>query len=682
MSEEPQPTEGQDADPSADLPEQLRVRLEKRQQMLEAGIEPYLVGFPRTHSLAEVRTTWPDLAPDEHTGQKVGVTGRVMFLRTGGKLCFATLHEGDGTQLQVMLSEAEVGEQSLADWKAYVDLGDHVGVTGEVISSRRGELSVLADSWAITAKALRPLPNVYEGAQVSEDLRVRRRYVDLIARPEARTMARLRPAVVNSLRKSFEHRGFIEVETPMLQTLQGGATARPFVTHSNAFDLDLFLRIAPELYLKRCVVGGLEQVFEINRNFRNEGADSTHSPEFAMLEAYQAYGDYDSIALLTRELVQEAALATFGTLQLSLPDGVVRDLSGTWDSVTVYGSLSKAIDEEVTPETPLTRLRELVDSAGISVPPDAVPGRLVEELFEHHVLDSFDGPTFVRDFPVDTSPLVRAHRSSTRRSREVGPVRGRGRARHRLHGAGRSRRAARTPGRAVASAYRRGCRGHAARRGLPPSDGARHAADGWHGNGDRPVADAPHGHGHSGDDPVPHRQARGLTVTGGTFDALVVRPARTSDIGEIRALVDSHAEDGRLLNKATVTLYEDVQEFIVASTSVEVVGCGALHVLWEDLAEIRTVAVATPWQGKGVGSAVLSALIERAAQLGIRRLFCLTFETGFFGAHGFAEIAGAPVSPEVYKQLLQSYDEGVAEFLDLERVKPNTLGNTRMLRIL
>jgi amino-acid N-acetyltransferase len=171
-------------------------------------------------------------------------------------------------------------------------------------------------------------------------------------------------------------------------------------------------------------------------------------------------------------------------------------------------------------------------------------------------------------------------------------------------------------------------------------------------------------------------------VRDGDIGLLAVRPARTSDITDIRALVDSHVEDGRLLTKATVTLYEDVQEFIVAAAADEVVGCGALHVLWEDLAEIRTLAVATPWQGRGVGSAVLEALIERAAQLGIHRLFCLTFETRFFGAHGFVEIAGAPVSSEVYAQLLQSYDEGVAEFLDLERVKPNTLGNARMLRIL
>jgi len=399
----------EDAAPE-DQPEQVQVRLEKRQRMLDAGIEPYPAGYPRTHTLAEVRTSWPDLTPDQTTGVTVGVTGRVVFVRTGGKLCFATLRSGDGTELQVMLSLDRVGEESLTAWKTYVDIGDHVGVTGEVISSRRGELSVLAESWAVTAKAVRPLPNLYEGAQLSEDLRARQRYVDLIVRPEARSMARMRPAVVQSLRRTFEERGFIEVETPMLQTLQGGASARPFVTHANAFDLDVFLRIAPELFLKRCVVGGLEQVFEINRNFRNEGADSTHSPEFAMLEAYQAYGDYDSIAVLTRELIQEAALAAFGTLHVVLPDGGTRDLSGTWDEVTLFGSLSDAIGEEVGPLTSVERLRELVDKAGLSVPDDAIPGKLAEELFEHHVVHAFAGPTFVRDFPLDTSPLVRGHR--------------------------------------------------------------------------------------------------------------------------------------------------------------------------------------------------------------------------------------------------------------------------------
>ncbi|NUT45720.1 MAG: lysine--tRNA ligase, partial [Saccharothrix sp.] len=244
-----------------DLPEQLRVRREKRARLLERGVDPYPVEVPRTHTLREVREAHQDLEPDTATGEQVGVTGRVMFIRNTGKLCFATLREGDGTELQAMLSLNAVGEQSLAEWKSDVDLGDHVFVHGEVITSRRGELSVMADRWAMTAKALRPLPVAHK--ELAEETRIRQRYVDLILREQARNTVRNRAAVVRSLRESFHRRGFIEVETPMLQTLQGGATARPFVTRSNALDIDLFLRIAPELYLKRCVVGGIEKVFEI-----------------------------------------------------------------------------------------------------------------------------------------------------------------------------------------------------------------------------------------------------------------------------------------------------------------------------------------------------------------------------------------------------------------------------------
>jgi lysyl-tRNA synthetase, class II len=392
-----------------DLPEQLRVRRDKRQQMIDAGIEPYTVGYPRTHTLAQVRRGYPDLAVDTATGDRVAVTGRVIFVRNGGKLCFATVREGDGTELQVMLSLDRVGSESLGTWKSMVDIGDHIGVTGEVISSRRGELSVLAESWAITAKSLRPLP--VEHRPLSEETRVRQRYVDLIVRPEARRNARLRMATVRSLRDSFDQRGFLEVETPMLQTLQGGATARPFLTHANAYDMDLYLRIAPELFLKRCVVGGIDKVFEINRNFRNEGADSTHSPEFAMLEFYQAYADYDSVATLTRELIQEAALATLGSLRVTHHDGTVHDLSGTWPQVPMFETLSAALDRAITPTTPVEELRALADKSGISYDPKSIHGKVVEELFEHHVIKTFTGPTFVRDFPLDTSPLVREHRT-------------------------------------------------------------------------------------------------------------------------------------------------------------------------------------------------------------------------------------------------------------------------------
>jgi lysyl-tRNA synthetase class 2 len=395
----------------SDVPEQFRIRQGKREALLAAGKDPYPVSVPRTHSLAEIRATYPDLAADTTTGDLVGVTGRVVFARNSGKLCFATLQEGDGTQLQAMISLAGVGEDALEAWKAEVDLGDIVFVHGEVISSRRGELSVLADSWLMASKALRPLPVAHK--EMSEESRVRQRYVDLIVRPQARAVARQRVAVVRAVRNALERRGFLEVETPMLQTLAGGAAARPFVTHSNALDADLYLRIAPELFLKRCVVGGLEKVFELNRNFRNEGADSTHSPEFSMLETYQAWGTYDDSAIVTREIVQEVADEAIGTRQVPLPDGTIYDVDGEWPSIQMYPSLSEALGEEITPDTSLEYLLAIADRLDVEIPRDRGygHGKLVEELWEHTVGDTLWSPTFVKDFPVETTPLTRQHRS-------------------------------------------------------------------------------------------------------------------------------------------------------------------------------------------------------------------------------------------------------------------------------
>ncbi|MCB9408823.1 lysine--tRNA ligase [Mycolicibacterium sp.] len=397
--------------PGDDVPEQFRIRQGKRQRLLEQGHQPYPVAVPRTASLAQVRAAHPDLAPDTATGEIVGVTGRVVFARNSGKLCFATLQEGDGVQLQAMISLAGVGEEALQSWKTEVDLGDIVFVHGEVISSRRGELSVLADSWQMAAKALRPLPVAHK--EMSEESRVRQRYVDLIVRPQARTVARQRIAVVRAVRNGLERRGFLEVETPMLQTLAGGAAARPFVTHSNALDADLYLRIAPELFLKRCVVGGLEKVFELNRVFRNEGADSTHSPEFAMLETYEAWGTYDDSAVMIRELIQGVADEAIGTRQVPLPDGTVYDLDGEWPSIQMYPSLSEALGEEITPETSAEYLFAIADRLGVEIPRDRGygHGKLVEELWEHAVGDGLWAPTFVKDFPVETTPLTRQHRS-------------------------------------------------------------------------------------------------------------------------------------------------------------------------------------------------------------------------------------------------------------------------------
>ncbi|MEV0327603.1 lysine--tRNA ligase [Micromonospora echinospora] len=395
-------------DPADDLPEQMKVRREKRDRMLADGVEPYPIGYPRTSTLAVVREKYADLPTDIATGDRVAVTGRVIFVRNTGKLCFATLRDGDGTELQAMFSLDRVGPERLEDWKRQVDLGDLVGVTGEVITSRRGELSVLVEQWAVTAKALRPLPVAHK--PLSEEARVRQRYVDLIVRPQARQMVRTRAATVRSLRDSLHGKGFIEVETPMLQLLHGGAAARPFVTHSNALGTDLYLRIAPELFLKRAVVGGVDRVFEINRNFRNEGIDSSHSPEFAMLETYEAYGDYDTMAALTRNLVQQAAIAVSGSTTVTHADGREFDLGGEWRSVTLFGVLSEALGEEVTVRTERARLVQYAEKVGLSVDPKWGPGKLAEELFEELVVPGLQEPTFVRDYPEETSPLTRGHR--------------------------------------------------------------------------------------------------------------------------------------------------------------------------------------------------------------------------------------------------------------------------------
>jgi len=391
-----------------DLPEQLRIRREKRAGLIERGIEPYPVSVARTKSLKEIREKYTSLDIDVATGDIESLTGRIIFKRDTGKLCFATLREGDGTELQAMFSLDKIGEEQLDSWKSDIDLGDIVSVTGEIISSKRGELSVLANSWSLAAKSLRPLPN--EHKPMSEETRVRMRYVDLIVRPEARAYARLRPTVLRSLRETFHNQDFVEVETPMLQVMHGGAAARPFKSFSNAYDMDLYLRIAPELFLKRCVVGGIERVFEINRNFRNEGADSSHSPEFAMIESYQAYGDWRSIADLTRTLIQNAAMAISGSHVVTHHDGRQANLGGQWKEISLYEAISQGVGENVTALTPIEELKKHATKLGIKIDPKWVTGKLAEEIFEHVAKEQLIEPTFVMGFPVDTSPLVRAHR--------------------------------------------------------------------------------------------------------------------------------------------------------------------------------------------------------------------------------------------------------------------------------
>jgi len=400
-----------DLEDDADLPEQVRVRREKYDRLMaDPERAPFPVTVARTHSLAHIRENYPELAPDTATGERVGITGRVIFMRNTGKLCFATLRE-NGVELQAMLSLDRVGEESLASWKADVDLGDQVFITGEVISSRRGELSVMAETWRMTAKALRPLPVAHK--PMSEESRVRQRYVDLIVRPEARRNVLTRAAVLASIRSTLGGRGFVEVETPVLQTVHGGAAARPFHTHLNAFDQEMSLRIALELYLKRALVGGIDRVYEIGRIFRNEGVDSTHSPEFTMLEAYEAYGDYNSVAELTRQIILDAAAAAEVEV-VRTADGAEIDLNGEWRRVSIYEVVSDAVGDSVTPETDVASLRNHAEKHDVALKPTWDHGEIVLELYEKLVEHTLIQPTFVQDYPRSVRPLARPHRTDPR----------------------------------------------------------------------------------------------------------------------------------------------------------------------------------------------------------------------------------------------------------------------------
>jgi lysyl-tRNA synthetase class 2 len=400
-----------DGQAGPDENEQMRVRREKLARLQAAGVDGYPVGVRRTTTNAELRARYGDLAPDEQTGEQVSVVGRVILKRDGGKLCFATLRDGSG-ELQVMLSLDRLGEERLGEWKRDVDLGDHVSVDGEVVSSRRGELSVMAQSWTLASKALRPLPEKWHGL-ADEETRVRRRYLDLIVNPDARRLFETRAKVLASLRQTLANRGFVEAETPILQAIHGGATARPYASHMNAFDMPVYLRIALELYLKRLVVGGVERVYEIGRNFRNEGVDATHANDFTMLEAYEAYGDYDSMADLTRALVLDAARATGSTIVPRAGGGEL-ELDQPWGRVTVYGAVSAAVGEEVTPDTSVEDLRRIAAATDVVLQPGWGAAEIVLELLEQLVEHTLIDPTFVCDYPAAVRPLARPHRDDPR----------------------------------------------------------------------------------------------------------------------------------------------------------------------------------------------------------------------------------------------------------------------------
>ena len=394
-----------DGDGQRRLPDQVRVRMAKLKTLQDNGIDAYPVGRPPSHTIAEALQCAADTP--------VCVAGRVLRLRDYGRVLFAELRDWSG-EVQLLLDDSSLTSGTVADFTAAIDLGDLLEVSGVMGASRNGTTSVLVHRWRLTGKCLRPLPDKWKGL-TDPEARVRTRYVDLAINNEARDLITARSRVLHSIRETLVGKGFLEVETPILQQIHGGANARPFETHINAYDLDLYLRIAPELYLKRLCVGGVERVFELGRAFRNEGVDFSHNPEFTLLEAYQAHADYNVWIDGCREIIQQAAAAANGAQVVMRPgpDGtlVPVDISGSWAVKTVHGAVSEALGEEVTPQTDLAALRKLCDGAKIPYLTHWDAGAVVLELYERLVEEHTEAPTFYKDFPTSVSPLTRPHRS-------------------------------------------------------------------------------------------------------------------------------------------------------------------------------------------------------------------------------------------------------------------------------
>jgi lysyl-tRNA synthetase class 2 len=381
-------------------------RIAKLDELRDAGVEPYPVRFDRDHTTAQVRAEHPDLEPGTETEDVVRVAGRILLLRRQGKLTFATMRDGTGP-IQLFVSQQDLGPDEHARFDD-LDLGDWVGVEGTVMSTRKGELSVRVRSFTLLSKALRPLPDKWHGLS-DVDTRFRQRYVDLAVNEDARRVFAVRSATITAIREYLSARGFVEVETPVLHDQAGGGDARPFSTHHNALDMDLALRIALELHLKRLLVGGIDRVFEIGRVFRNEGLSTRHNPEFTMLELYEAFVDYTEMMELTEHLVAHAAKTALGTTVVQL-DGEPLDLAPPWPRLTLRDAINQHAGVDVHPGMDVEQLEKIADELDVEREAGWGPGKLVLEIYEKTTEHRLRGPVFIVDYPLEVSPLARTHR--------------------------------------------------------------------------------------------------------------------------------------------------------------------------------------------------------------------------------------------------------------------------------
>ena len=387
-----------------------RQRLAKINALRDAGIDPYPVNFSPSARAHELHERFGHLDAGEETGERVRIAGRLVLHRVHGKLSFGVVRDG-GSDIQLFCQADRLGTDGYERFKD-LDLGDLVGAEGDVIKTKKGELSIRCDAITLLAKSIRPLPEKWHGLSNIE-IRYRQRYLDLIVNPDARRIAMLRSRTVDAIRRFLTGEGFFEVETPMLQVSPGGAVARPFVTHMNALDIDLYLRIAPELYLKRLVVGGIDRVFEVNRNFRNEGVSVKHNPEFTMLEAYQAYGDYFTMMDLMERMISTVADEVIGTTDHTY-QGRPMPFAAPFPRKRLIDMCSEAAGTTLDLDMGAQKLQEIAESKGVGIDPSWGPGKVVQEIYEKLVEPHIFEPTFVMDYPREVSPLARPHRDDPR----------------------------------------------------------------------------------------------------------------------------------------------------------------------------------------------------------------------------------------------------------------------------